>query len=83
MRSFVIPHLFSGDRWPTSTNGFTIGKEYVIIARMNSCVTVHNDNGDERVIIPGANSPHIVHQSGGKLGYYDQRAVGYFSEYNE
>jgi len=82
--SYVIPHHFPAEPGPTSTNGFTLGKKYSVLERCNSTVTVLNDNGHERVIIPGANSPHIVYQSGGgKLGYLlsSQRCVGYFSEY--
>jgi len=82
--NYVIPHQFPAEPDATSTNGFTIGYRYEIIDRCNSTVTVKNDNGHDRVIIPGVNSPHIIFTShGGKLGIGVHRSVGYFSEYNE
>ena len=83
MREFVVPYLYATTVEPSSTNGFTIGKEYVIIDRCNSTVTVRNDNGDLRVIIPGTQSPHIIRVTGGTLGMQGQTCVGYFTEFAE
>lgn len=80
--NYVMPHQFMGEPHATNMNGFTFGHKYRIIDRCNRTVTVRNDNGHSRVIIPGANSPHITHQSGDMLGW-TQKCVGYFSEYDE
>ena len=81
--SYVIPHHFPAEPGPTDMNGFTLGKRYQVIDRCNSTVTVRNDNNHDRVIIPGANSPHITYQRQDIMGMWTQYSVGYFSEYDE
>lgn len=65
----------------TNTNGFTVGRAYVVVNRNErGSLTVINDNGHARSLLLDTPSPHLVWDNG-KLGFGNvQRPVGHFEE---
>lgn len=62
---------------PRPSNGFTPGRDYEVVGREGSLLTVVNDNGHVRHVCLNAPSPHLVVLDDSYLG---QRVAGHFEE---